>query len=79
MARVKLLSDAELDDKTREAVKALEARGADASTLRGLAHSQALFDEYFKFYIPARKGRDVAEELIELLRLRIARHNDCFT
>jgi len=60
-------------------VQALEAGGADSSTMRGLANAQALFDSYFQFYLPARAGRSVSEELIELVRLKIARHNDCFT
>jgi len=38
-----------------------------------------MFDSYFQFYGPARKGRAVEEELIELVRLKVARHNDCFT
>ena len=47
--------------------------------MRGLANAQALFDSYFQFYLPARAGTSVSEELIELVRLKIARHNDCFT
>ena len=79
MARIALKPDHELEPHTLEAVKAAEASGADTSTLRGLANSQALFDSYFQFYLPARAGRSVPEELIELVRLKIARHNDCFT
>jgi hypothetical protein len=79
MARIRLLSDEELDDATRAAVHAMEANGQDTSTLRGLANARALFDSYFQFYGPAREGRSVSAELIELVRLRIARHNDCFT
>jgi alkylhydroperoxidase family enzyme len=51
----------------------------DTSTLRGLANSPELFEAYNAFYLPARKGYTVPEGLIELVRLRIARHNDCFT
>ena len=79
MARIALQQDDELQPHILKAVKAMEARGADSSTTRGLANSQALFDSYFKFYVPARSGTSVAEELIELVRLKIARHNDCFT
>ena len=79
MARVRLLEDHELSETARAAAQAMEASGADTSTMRGLAHSQALFDKYFGFYGPAREGHDVPAELIELVRLRIARHNDCFT
>jgi len=79
MARIHLKQDDELEPHVLESAKALEAAGADTSTLRGLANRQDLFDAYFKFYGPARKGTTVDEALIELVRLKIARHNDCFT
>ena len=79
MARIALKTDEELAPHVRDAVQAIEASGADSSTMRGLANAQALFDSYFQFYGPARKGRAVEEELIELVRLKVARHNDCFT
>jgi len=79
MSRIALKADHELEPHILEAVQAVEASGADSSTMRGLANSQALFDSYFNFYLPARAGRSVPEELIELVRLKIARHNDCFT
>ena len=79
MARIALKQDHELEPQVLKAVRAMEAKGADSSTARGLANCQALFDSYFKFYLPARAGRAVSEELIELVRLKIARHNDCFT
>ncbi len=79
MARIHLKQDHELEPHVLETVKAMEAAGGDSSTSRGLANSQALFDSYFQFYLPARAGRSVPEELIELVRLKIARHNNCFT
>ncbi len=79
MARIKLLENEELDDATRTVVEAMEASGQDTSTTRGLANAQAMFNSYFQFYGPAREGRSISAELIELVRLRIARHNDCFT
>ncbi len=79
MARIKLKEDHELAPQVLEHAKHLEAAGADTSTLRGLANAQAFFDSYFQFYVPARAGRSISEELIELVRLRIARHNNCFT
>ena len=79
MARIRLLANEALPDRTRAVVEAMEANGQDTSTLRGLANAQDLFDSYFQFYGPAREGRSISAELIELVRLRIARHNDCFT
>jgi hypothetical protein len=79
MARIHLMQDDELEPHVLKTAKALEASGADTSTLRGLANRQDLFDSYFQFYGPARKGTTIGEALIELVRLKIARHNDCFT
>lgn len=79
MARIHLLADEELTDATRTVAQHMDAQGMDTSTLRGLANSPELFEAYNAFYIPARKGHLVPEGLIELVRLRIARHNDCFT
>ena len=79
MARIRLKEDDELKPETRALVKSLDEKGVDTSNLRGFAHCQDLFDSYFQFYSPAREGRSVPAELIELVRLKIARHNDCFT
>lgn len=79
MARIRLLPDEELDEKTRSTAQEMETKGLDTSTLRGLANSQDLFNSYYQFYYPARQGRSLSEELIEMVRLRIARQNDCFT
>ena len=59
--------------------KAMEKSGADTSTMRGLANCPEFFKSYFQFYGPARQGHSLSEALIEMVRLRIARHNDCFT
>lgn len=79
MARISLLGDAELPTNVLAQVSAIEASGGDASTARGLAHHQAFFDAYFKFYYPAHNEGCIAPALKELVRLKIARLNDCFT
>lgn len=79
MSRVSLKGDEELPPQVLKQVKAVEAMGGDSSTMRGLAHRQSLFDGFFKWYGQARQGEAVEEELIELVRLKIARLNDCFT
>jgi len=79
MPRISLKTDSELPAHVLSTVKAMEEKGADASVSRGLAHCQEMFDSYFKFYLPARQGRSIEDTLIELVRLKIARHNDCFT
>lgn len=79
VARIRLLPDEELGEIARATAQNMEASGLDTSTLRGLANSQDFFDSYYEFYSPARRGRSLSEELIEMVRLRVARHNDCFT
>ena len=79
MSRIALQSDNELPAAVQAQVKAVEAMGGDTSTIRGLAHRQSLFDGFFQWYGKARQGEAVEEELIELVRLKIARLNDCFT
>ncbi|MCX2980462.1 hypothetical protein EYC98_06190 [Halieaceae bacterium IMCC14734] len=79
MSRVRIKPDAELAPEVLAQVKAIEGMGGDSSTMRGLAHRQSLFDGFFQWYGSARKGEAVEEELIELVRLKIARLNDCFT
>ena len=79
MSRIRLLEDDELTPEVRTQVEQVETLGADASVLRAVAHRQEMFDQYFKFYYPAHQGGVVEPELKELVRLKIARLNDCFT
>jgi hypothetical protein len=79
MSRIRLLKDDELTPEVRAQVEQIEASGADASVLRAVAHRQDMFDAYFKFYYPAHQDGLVEPELKELVRLKIARLNDCFT
>ncbi len=79
MARIRLLDDDELPEAVLAQAKAAEAAGADASVLRGLAQHQSFFDSYFRFYYPAHNGGLLEPALKELVRLKIARLNDCFT
>ncbi len=79
MARIRLLPDDELPEATRRQVQDAEAAGADASVLRGLAQHREFFDSYFRFYYPAHNGGLLEPALKELVRLKIARLNDCFT
>lgn len=79
MARIRLLPDEELTETVRAQVQATESRGADAAVLRGLAQHQEFFNSYFQFYYPAHNGGLLEPSLKELVRLKIARLNDCFT
>lgn len=79
MPRISLKNDEELSETARETIRSIEAAGSDASVLRAVGHRQEMFDQYFKFYYPAHQGGIVEPVLKELVRLKIARLNDCFT
>lgn len=79
MARVHLLEDSELSPEMLVTVKNIEQAGGDASVLRATAHCEEMFNDYFRFYYPAHQGGTIEPELKELVRLKIARLNDCFT
>jgi hypothetical protein len=79
MSRIRLFEDEELDPQAREQARSIEASGGDASVLRAIGHRKEMFDAYFQFYYPAHQGGRIEMELKELVRLKIARLNDCFT
>ena len=79
MARIELLQDDALPADKAAQIRAVEESGADASVLRAVAHRQDMFDRYFEFYYPAHQQGLVEPALKELVRLKIARLNDCFT
>ena len=79
MARIELMADADLPADKLAQIHSIEASGADASVLRAVAHRADMFDTYFSFYYPAHQGGLVEPQLKELVRLKIARLNDCFT
>ena len=79
MARIELLADTQLPAERLAQIQAVEASGADASVLRAVAHRPEMFDAYFDFYYPAHQEGLVEPALKELVRLKIARLNDCFT
>ena len=79
MARIRLLEDHELSDEKRAEIQNIEAKGVDASAMRAVAHLPDMSDQYYAFYYPAHQGGIVEPELKELVRLKIARLNDCFT
>lgn len=79
MARIRLLSEEELPPASAAQVAAIEAAGGDASVSRALAHHPEFFERYFRFYSRSHEEGLVEPELKELVRLKIARLNDCPT
>ncbi len=79
MARIRLLADEELSPDTAKQVAAIEGAGGDASVSRALAHHPELFERYFRFYSRSHDDGLLEPELKELVRLKVARLNDCPT
>ena len=79
MARIRLLADEELPPETAKQVAAIEGAGGDASVSRALAHHPELFERYFRFYSRSHDEGLLEPELKELVRLKVARLNDCPT
>ncbi len=79
MPRIRLLPDEELTAGALQQVQATEAAGSDATVLRAVANRPDMFEDYFKFYYPSHQQGIVEPDLKELVRLKVARLNDCFT
>ena len=79
MSRLSILDDQGLTASLREQAHAADRAGAGSTVLRVLAHRPEMIESYFKFYYPAHNGGAVSADLKELVRLRIAEHNSCFT
>ncbi len=79
MARIRLLADDELPPETAKKVASIEEAGGDASVSRALAHHPELFERYYRFYSRSHEEGLLELELKELVRLKIARLNDCPT
>ncbi len=79
MARIRLLADDELPPETAKKVASIEGAGGDASVSRALAHHPELFERYYCFLSRSHEEGLLELELKELVRLKIARLNDCPT
>jgi hypothetical protein len=79
MSRIRLPEDAELPADVAPRVQRAEAAGVDTASMRAFSYRQDMFDRYFNFYRPAHSEGVVEPDLKELVRLKIARLNDCFT
>jgi hypothetical protein len=79
MSRLTILGDQELTPALREQAQAADRAGATSTVLRVLAHRPEMIESYFKFYYPAHNGGALSADLKEMVRLRIAEHNSCFT
>lgn len=78
MARLSVLEKTQL---TPEFSKHVDRAGASGQAImfQVLGHSPEMFQAYFQFYFPWHSGGSVDPVLKELLRIKIAQLNNCFT
>ena len=79
MARIRLLSDQELEPAFRDMVEAATAHNQNPSIFRAAGHLPEAFKAFWEFYTPLRLEGLLGPKLKELVRLKIARLNDCAT
>jgi hypothetical protein len=79
MSRLSILDNEKLPASLRDQAQAADRAGAGSTVLRVLAHRPEMIESYFKFYYSAHNGGAVGADLKEMVRLRIAEHNNCFT
>jgi alkylhydroperoxidase family enzyme len=79
MSRLSILANDQLPADLRRQAEAADRAGANSTVLRVLGHRPEMIESYFKFYYPMHNGGVVEPALKELVRLRIASLNQCFT
>ncbi|MDO8430985.1 MAG: hypothetical protein Q7S58_01100 [Candidatus Binatus sp.] len=79
MSRLEPLGNEQLAGDFRRQAEAADAKGADSTVLRVMAHRPDMLENYFKFYYPLHNGGIVDPALKEMVRLRIAELNQCLT
>jgi hypothetical protein len=81
MARLDLIPRAQLDAELRDTLAAFEQACPDfnPAVFQAMGHNPALSNAFYRFYIPARLNGLLDSKLKELVRLKIAQLNECFT
>ena len=77
MARIRLLEAHELEPSLRHRTAAESKTPLELGTARIYGHSPALADAYLTYMGALRSNRTLPDRLIELVRLRVAFHNQC--
>lgn len=77
MARINLLTAAELPRPLRDLVQADTKTPLELGTARIYGHRPELAAAYFRFMGVMRGSRTLPNRLVELVRLRVAYHNQC--
>jgi alkylhydroperoxidase family enzyme len=79
MSRLSILANDQMPAELRGQAEAADRAGANSTVLRVLGHRPEMIESYFKFYYPLHNGGVVDPALKEIVRLRIASLNQCFT
>jgi len=80
MARLSIVERTQLTPTLAKYAERAAAGGREQALLFQIAgHRPEMFETYFRFYFPAHTTGAVSGTLKELVRLRIAQLNDCFT
>ena len=80
MARVSVLEKNRLTPHLAKYAERAAASGPEQAIMfQVLGHCPEMFETYFQFYFPWHASGSVDPVLKELVRLRIAQLNDCFT
>ncbi len=80
MARLRVLAKNQLTPEFAKYVERAAASGQEQATLfQVLGHCPEMFQAYFQFYFPWHTSGSVDPVLKELVRIKMAQLNDCFT
>jgi hypothetical protein len=77
MARIRLLTAEEFPEQLRAAVGADTKTPLELGNLRFYAHRPELAEAYVAFMAALRRPGLLSRRLVELVRLRVAFHNQC--
>ena len=80
MSRLRVLEPNQLTPEFAKHVERAAVSGVEQATMfQVLGHCPEMFQAYFQFYFPWHTGGSVDPVLKELVRLKIAQLNNCFT
>jgi len=81
MARVSVLAKDQLTPEFASLAEqaATKPPYVDATLYQVLGHCPEMYQSYFQFYFPWHEGGTVSPVIKEVVRLKIAQLNNCFT
>jgi AhpD family alkylhydroperoxidase len=77
MSRIEKIAVEDWDSELRELVRGDEATPLEQGAMRMFAHNPTLAKGVVGMFVAIKRSRSLSERLVELVRLRIAFHNQC--